>query len=123
MNKELGYTGLAKLRRHINHSHIGQVVNNTTPGILFEGMCRQISDVVTQLKCEVMPYIRYLRGEYTTEDVVSEAAVPAELLLEQYKEGNPLRHHSWVSPLYEMVNSPKGAYMKRVPVRDVLMKR
>ena len=116
---------IAKLRRKINDSYIGQKVNGSIPGILVEGMSRNISDAVNIAEnCALIGAGLLTAGRRPAAMFNAVTMAFDNSINHGIKDIDPNIHYSHRSPLYEMTTDDFGeSRMKRVCVKDALLEK
>lgn len=117
---------IAKLRRELNDSYIGEKLNGSIPGILVEGLSRAVSDVTNQIKYQGMTLgASFLVGrKRPLASLALSVMTVLEALADRAKNVDPETHYSLKSPLYKMIADTNGEkIMERVPVEEALLEK
>lgn len=107
---------IPKIRRILNDSSIGKIINRSTLGVYVEAISREIADGFKDMRYDSLPKTSFEAFMFKGHCPVLEA-----IARDSEREADPQRTYSLTTPFYRRVITEEGNYrMERVRTGDVL---
>lgn len=119
---------IAKMRRKINDSKLGQKINHTTLGCVVEAASRKVMDAVDKVREPIQGFIEdncFKADSYNKAALWMYTTSLSGVLFSPAEYEQPARHYSHTSKLYQKVGEEtrfSDGRMERVPLKEALKK-